>query len=64
MICVNKVIKLIKNKQKNLNENINNNLYKTFVKKHLNHSKSMRNLKNSKLESQFILDGNNICEMN
>lgn len=57
--CLKKVMNLFKN---NRIEN-KPNYYTTFIKK-LNHSKSVQNLKYAKLESQFILDGNNICEMN
>ena len=61
--CLLKAIKLFKNNLNYLKED-NNTYYTTLVKKNLNHSKSVQNLKYSKLESQFILDGKNICEMN
>jgi hypothetical protein len=57
-ISTQKVIKFLKNKKFCLKN------YKIVVKKNLYHSKSIQNLRNNKMESQFILDGNNICEMN
>ena len=62
ILCVKKVIKLIKNNNNQKNNN-RNNYYSILVKK-LNHPKSVLNLRYTKLEGQFILDGNNICEMN
>ena len=61
--CLKKAIKLFKNKLNYLNED-SNTYYTILVRKNLNHSKSVQNLKYSKLETQFILDGKNICEMN
>lgn len=60
--CTIKIIKELKDEGKYLQDNNNN--YTIIVKKKLNYSKSMKNYRNYKMEDQFILDGNNICEMN
>ena len=62
--CLKKVLKFLKYKKENNYFPNNNNYYEISVKKSLNHSYSQEEFKNLMLEHQFVLDGNNKCEMN
>ena len=62
--CTKKVIKFLKENDEVKYINNKRNIFKVIIKKNLLHSQSMQNFRNYKLEEQFILDGNNICEMN
>jgi hypothetical protein len=62
--CTKKVLKMLKEKEDGKYVNINRNNFKVKIKRKLGHSQSLYNFKNYKMEEQFILDGNNICEMN
>ena len=62
--CLKKVLKLLKFKKEEKYFSYKNDYYEISVKKSLSHSQSQEDLKNYMLEHQFVLDGNNKCEMN
>jgi len=64
--CLEKKLKLLKFKKEHKDEYFpyDNNYYEISHKKNLTHSQSQEEFKNYMLEHQFVLDGNNKCEMN
>ena len=63
--CLEKKLKLLKFKKEHKDEYFpyDNNYYEISHKKNLTHSQSQEEFKNYMLEHQFVLDGNNKCEM-